>query len=107
MIGNQNNHGGLCITLVEKCSRQVLACRVLVDGRAQYIIIMVSDLKLDFLNIYAPISRGVRKEYRFKIIFDLPSVDDWCMVSDFNMIEDFGDRTRGSHALIGVVELII
>ena len=54
---------------------------------------MVSNLKLGFLNIYAPNSRGARKEFWFKIGFDLPSVDHWCMVGDFNMIEDFGYRT--------------
>ena len=68
---------------------------------------MVSDLKLGFLNIYAPNSGGARREFWFKIGSHLPSVDHWCMVSDFNMIEDFGDRTRCSYALIGDVELII
>ena len=28
------------------------------------------------------------------------------MVGDFNMIEEFGDRIGGSHALIGSTELI-
>ena len=28
------------------------------------------------------------------------------MVGDFNMIEDFGDRTGGSHPLIGAYDLL-
>ena len=106
VIDDQNKHGGLCIALIEKWSQKVLDCRVLVEGRAQYIILMVSDLKLGFLNIYAPNSTGSRKEFWFKIGSDLPSVDHWCMVGDFNMIEDFGDRIRGSHALMGAIELV-
>ena len=70
----------------------MLDCRVLVEGRAQYIILMVSDFKLGFLNIYAPNLEGARKEFWFKIGFDLPSVDHWCRVGDFKMIEDFGNR---------------
>ena len=53
----------------------MLDCHVLVDGRAQYIILMVSGLKLGFLNIYAPNPGGATKEFWFKIGSDLPSVD--------------------------------
>ena len=84
----------------------MLDCHVLVDGKAHYIILSISDLKLGFLNIYALNSRGARKEFWFKIGIYLPSVDHWCMMGDFNMIEDFGDRTGGSHALISAFELI-
>ena len=67
------------------------------------IYLMVLELKLGLLDLN---SRGARKEFWFKIGSHLLSVDHWCMVGDFNMIENFGDRTRGSHSLIGVAELI-
>ena len=54
----------------------------------------------------APNSGGGRKEFWFKIGSDLQSVDHWCMVGDFNMIENFDDRIGGSHALIGATELV-
>ena len=66
---------------------------------------MVSVLKLGFLNIYASKSGGARKEFWFKIGSDLLSVDHLCMLGYFNMIEDFGDKAGGSHALISSSKL--
>ena len=90
-IGSQNKHGGLCIALAKKWLREELNISSSWTQTLSWVFLIF------MLQIW---------EFWFKIGSDLPSVDHWCMVGDFNMIEDFGDRIGGSHALIGATELV-
>mgnify|MGYP000724650853 CR=1 FL=1 len=62
-------------------------------GRAQYVIINFHNKKVGFLNLYAPNSSRERLKMWIELDSSLPIVDHWCIVGDFNMIEDHKGRS--------------
>ena len=64
----------------------------IVPGRAIWMIIQWRGLWHGFLSIYARNHESARAAFWTQLIDALPSVDAWCVASDFNMIESPEDR---------------
>ena len=62
-------------------------------GRAQYVIMKFHNKKVGFLNLYAPNSARERLKMWIELNSSLPVVDHWCVVGDFNMIDDPDDKS--------------
>ena len=52
------------------------------------------------LNLYAPNSKAVRSRFWTEILLQIPQIDHWALVGDFNMLEDVQDRQGGSLRII-------
>ena len=76
-----------------------------VEGRAHYLLLKISDLVYGFLNIYVPNDRAACKGFWTHFVQQLPHVDHWCMGGDFNMIEATRDRVGGSNVVLACNEL--
>ena len=59
----------------------------IVPGRAIWMIIQWRGLRQGFLSIYAPNYESARAAFWSQLADAVPSVDAWCVASDFNMIE--------------------
>ena len=79
--------------------------KILVDGRVQVIILEIQNQQLGFINLYAHNASSDRRRMWSYLCDTLPHVDHWCMVGDFNMIEDKLDRSGGSQAVLYGSEL--
>ena len=77
----------------------------MVERRAHYLLLKISDVVWGFLSIYAPNHRDARKGFSTQIVQQLPHVDHWCMGCDFNMNEVAGDRVGGSNVVLTCCEL--
>lgn len=64
-------------------------------GRAQWLILQWGGLTCGFLNLYALNHESACAGFWSQIANALPSVDEWCIVGDFNMIEASEDRRGG------------
>ena len=104
-IGESYNKAGVCIALAQKWSSHVIDYRILVEGRVQVIIVEIQNLQLGFINVYAHNASADRRRLWSYLCDTLPHVDHWCMVGDFNMIEDKLDRSGGSEAVLYGSEL--
>ena len=62
-------------------------------GRAQYVIINFHNKKVGFLNLYAPNYSRARLKMHIELDCSLQVVDHWCVVGDFNMIDDPDDKS--------------
>ena len=63
--------------------------RFLQGGRAQFIVLKILEKKVGFLNVYAPNSATRRAQFWCQLWNDLPVMDHWCIVGDFNMLADW------------------
>ena len=78
---------------------------ILHGRRAQFIVLKLLEKKVGFLNVYAPNSTRGREQFWCQLWNDLPVMDHWCIVGDFNMLEDPFDRMGGSTVTISGAEL--
>ena len=62
-------------------------------GRAQYVIMKFHNKKVGFLNLYAPNYSSTRLNMQIELDCSLQVVDNWCVVGDFNMIDDPDDKS--------------
>ena len=76
----------------------------MIPGRAQYVILTTKDIEFGCLNIYAPNQISERIELWSYLNNVLPNLD-WCVVGDFNMIENLTNRVVGGHITIHGQEL--
>ena len=74
-------------------------------GRAQFIVLKILEKKVGFLNVYAPNSATGRAQFWCQLWNDLPVMDHWCIVGDFNLLEVPSDRMGGSIVTISGTEL--
>ena len=65
-------------------------------GQAQFIVFKLLEKKVGLLNVYAPNSTRGRAQIWCQLWNDLPVMDRWCIVRDFNMLEDASDPMDGS-----------
>ena len=75
------------------------------ERRLQVIIVEIQNLQLGFIILYAYNALSDRRRLWSYLCDTLPYVDHWCMVGDFNMIEDKLDRSGGSQAVLYGSEL--
>ena len=56
--GAEENAGGVCIVCGENWKEKVLHTKIIIQGRAQFIILENGDNRLGILNVYAPSARA-------------------------------------------------
>ena len=103
--GQSENKCGVCIILSDKWMQFIFHSQQVVEGRAHYLLLKISDLVYGFLNIYVPNDRAACKGFWTHFVQQLPHVDHWCMGGDFIMIEAAGDRVGVSNVVLACCEL--
>ena len=103
--GPTGMQGGLAIACSEKWASLIIDKVFLQGGRAQFIVLKILGKKVGFLNVYAPNSTRGRAQFWCQLCNYLPVMDHWCIVGDFNMLEDPSDRMGGSTITISGAEL--
>ena len=89
-----------------QCQSHVQAKGVLFGGRVQYMLILILEKLIGFLNVYALDSAVGRIRLWNMLLQDLPLAQHWCMCGDWNMIESPSDRLGGSpHEEIAKIKL--
>ena len=83
----------------------ILERGVIVQGRAQWIMLQWGHLRVGMLNIYAPNHTSARARFWEQILEALPQADAWCAGGDFNMIEDMYDLCGGNLTIVHGSEL--
>ena len=104
-VGNNGSQAGVCIAFAEKWKTNIIRYEELVPGKAQCIILDIGKENVAFLNIYAPNSASQRILFWKQLLRTLPSLDNWCVGGDFNMVEDPCDRVGGRLTIIHGQEL--
>ena len=91
--GSTQLQGGLCMAICDIWQVKMLDVGKILLGRAQYVMMKFHNKKVGFLNLYAPNSSKERLKMWIELDSSLPIVDHWCIVGDFNMIEDHKGRS--------------
>ena len=99
-FGPNDNQGGLCIAVSHIWAPHVSMSGSLANKRAQYIVFQIGAIKWGLLNLYAPNSEAARSRFWSEILVQIPQIDHWALVGDFNMLEDVQDRQGGSSRII-------
>lgn len=85
---------GTGISISRLLATKVLDSGVLVEGRAQFLILDINGSHIGILNIYGPNDTGRRAQF-WGILADIDYPEaDWILCGDFNMTELGEDRTR-------------
>ena len=95
-IGDNRLKAGLCIAISDIWWPAFMQYGVLDCGRGQYIILQIGSKKWGLLNIYAPNHARDRTTLWKSIMPQLPAVEHWAIMGDFNMLEDACDRVGGT-----------
>ena len=103
--GSTQLQGGLCMAIRDIWQVKMLDVGSLLLGIAQYIIMKFHNKKVGFLNLYAPNSSSELLKMWSELDSSLLVVDHWCIVGDFNMIEDPDDRSGKGGATVHGLEL--
>ena len=94
--GPYASKGGVCISVAEHWKSLILHKEVLVQGRAQCVLLQLEGEVWGVLNIYAPNQASNRKRFWIDMYNKIPQANHWCVGGDFNMLEDPSDRTGGN-----------
>ena len=78
---------------------------ILQGSRAQFIVSKLLKKKVGFFNVYAPNSATRRAQFWCQLWNDLLIMDHWCVVENFNMLEDPSNSMGGSTITISGAEL--
>ena len=93
------------MSIADSWRAAILDQGVIVQGRAQWMVLQWGQVRVGLLNIYAPNHASARAVFWEQILAALPRVDSWCVGGDFNMIEDVQDRRGGSLTTVHGAEL--
>ena len=90
-------HAGTGILVSQNFVSKIVAKGILVDGRAQYIVLETNKQKIGILNVYAPYETKPRARFWEALTeAHLPEAD-WLVAGDFNITEVAEDRSVGYH----------
>ena len=103
-FGPNDTQGGLCIAVSHIWASRVSMSGALANKRAQYVVFQIGEIKWGLLNLYAPNSEAARSRFWTEILSQIPQIDHWALVGDFNMLEDVQDRQGGSLRIISGAE---
>jgi hypothetical protein len=82
--------------IIETWSSQIVDKGVIVQGRAQYVLLQIGNDCVGCLNVYAPNSEQDKKTFWEIINNGIPTTDCWCTRDDFNVIKTIVHRKGGS-----------
>ena len=104
-FGTAGAQGGVCMTIAAPWRDAIVDRGIVIPGRAQWMLLQWGEIRLGFLNLYAPNQASARADFWDQIVDALPETEHWCVGGDFNMIEVPSDRIGGSHVTIHGSEL--
>ncbi|KAG0595816.1 hypothetical protein M758_UG200300 [Ceratodon purpureus] len=85
--------GGTGIVVGSQMAPHIIQNGVIIEGRAQYIILELGSHRIGILNLYAPNLPGQRQRFWAQLEnFDYP-VAEWIVGGDYNMTENAEDRS--------------
>ncbi|KAH7277724.1 hypothetical protein KP509_38G003900, partial [Ceratopteris richardii] len=104
--GQEENGGGICVAIRGIWRQHVVEDKIIVQGRAQYVILEKENVRWGIVNIYAPKQEAERAPFWRELYSCLPnSVEHWIVGGDFNMVESLDDRRGGNPTSIHGHEL--
>ena len=89
--------GGVCISVRKSADIIILDHGILIEGRAMFCYLEWRNVKFGVLNVYAPNISNERTSFWRLLANKIPSVDNWIVAGDFNMIERVED-CLGAHS---------
>lgn len=84
---------GTCILLGKQLVPFIVDSGVLIEGRAQFVILDIHNTRIGTLNIYAPNHTAARAQFWTRLRFQHLPLADWIVAGDFNMTESDEDRS--------------
>lgn len=89
---------GTGISISRTLAARVLDSGVLIEGRAQFLILDINGSSVGILNIYGPNDTGRRAQF-WSALADIDYLEaDWILCGNFKMTELGEDRSQGFHA---------
>lgn len=87
--------GGTGISLSREFSNLLVDNTVLIEGRAQYVILKIHGTIVGILNVYAPTTIGKRTNFWNQLAQHNFPATEWIVSGDFNMTELPCDQSQG------------
>ena len=92
-------HGGVCVAIAQRMSPLFIQKQVVIPSSNKY--------TQGILNVYAPSTASLRKQFWQDLLNTLLPHDHWCIAGDFNMTQDHMDQVGDNSVTIHGQELAI
>ena len=92
----------------KKWSNSILQKKIVIEGRAQFMVIQFGYEKVGVCNLYAPNFATERAQFwrHLRRVITATNILHWCLAADFNMLEEPVDRSGGRGCSIQGQELL-